>query len=319
MTRKRILQFLRITISLALMAWLYSRVDISELGRILGGARLPLLLLFVLMLFVNTAISAFKWQIVLRADGVEAPFRRLMGSYLVGSFFNIFLPSNIGGDAYRIFDVAKLTRRASHSFASVLADRLSGFVALVVLGFLFGILGYKSLPQPHVLVVPLMAAALLFVAIAMLFQKELVRWFFRATPLGRLHKLSSFADGLLQSVDEYKKSPGLFARILGLSFLFQLFAIVCVFVLAAALRLEIPLLYFAIFIPFISLIEALPISIYGLGIRDATYVYFFGAVGVPHVACLTLAVAYVLMTLVYSLSGGVVFMLRTDSKTATDS
>ena len=75
-------------------------------------------------------VAAWKWQIILRADNVHVPLPRLVASYLVGTFFNIFLPSSIGGDAYRIYDVARDSGRSASSFSSVLADRLSGFLAL---------------------------------------------------------------------------------------------------------------------------------------------------------------------------------------------
>jgi hypothetical protein len=63
-------------------------------------------------------------------------------------------------------------------------------------------------------------------------------------------------------------------------------------------------------VPLITLVEALPISIYGIGVRDATYALFFCAVGVPRVEALSMAVAYVMVTLLYALGGGVLFLLR---------
>ena len=170
MKLKKIMPVLRVAISLLLMFLLYRRVDLAEVRTIFTETRLPLVLLLFAMLLLNTVISAFKWQLLLRADGIRIPLRSLVSSYLVGSFFNIFLPSNIGGDAYRIYDVAQFSKRTAHSFASVLADRLSGFVALVLLGFLFGLTGYRKLPDPEVLAIPLLA----FLALAALIGAGLI-------------------------------------------------------------------------------------------------------------------------------------------------
>ena len=317
MKLKKIMPVLRVAISLLLMFLLYRRVDLGEVRTIFTETRLDYVALLFAMLLLNTVISAFKWQLLLRADGIRIPLRSLVSSYLVGSFFNIFLPSNIGGDAYRIYDVAQFSKRTAHSFASVLADRLSGFVALVLLGFLFGLTGYRKLPDPEVLAIPLLAFLALAALIGALLQQGLVRWFFEHTPLGKAGKLKAFAYSLLDSVTQYRQAPGLFARIMGLSFVFQFNAISCIYVLALSLNLAVPFMYFCIFIPFISLIEALPISIYGLGIRDASYAFFFAMAGVPKVQCLTLALAYVIMTLIYSLSGGFIFMLRPKANTRT--
>ena len=306
---KRLLPVLRVVLSMGLMALLYRRMDWSQLGGILAGARLPLVVLLYALLLLNTVISAVKWRWLLQADRVAVPLPRLVVSYLIGSFLNLFLPSSIGGDAYRIYDVAQYGR-AAKSFASVLADRLTGFIALVVLGFAFGLAGYGALPHKQVFLIPALAMAALLSGIALLVQRRLLVRIFEATPARRSAKLRAFLDGLLDSVAEYRRAPGLFLRIMGLSFLFQLTAIACILILARALGYDTPALYFFIFVPFISLMEALPITIFGLGLRDGLYVFFFTPVGMTQTAALTLALAYVLMTVVYCLSGGLLLLLR---------
>ena len=310
MKAKRILLPLRILISAGLIFLLYRRVNLAEFVDVFTTLRAwPLIILFAL-LFFNTAISALKWKMLLKADGIDIPWSTLTASYLVGTFFNMFLPSNIGGDAYRVYDVARFSKRTAHSFASVLADRLSGFVALVIFGVGFGLAGLRLLPDAEVLWVPVVGMVALFLIIGTLFQQGLIRWSFDHTPLARLGKLRSFSFKLLDSVNQYRKAPGLFLRIMLVSFLFQFTVITCIYLLALGLDFDIPFFYFCVFVPFVSLMEALPISIFGLGIRDASYVFFFTRVDLPEVQALTLALAYVVVSLLYALSGGVIFMLR---------
>ena len=71
-----------------------------------------------------------------------------------------------------------------------------------------------------------------------------------------------------------------------------------------------PFVYFCIFVPLITLGEALPISIFGIGVRDSLYVLFFAQGGASREQALSLALVYVLITIVYSLLGGVLFLLR---------
>ncbi len=310
MSVKRILFAFRLIISAGLLAFLYRRVDPAEFIAVFANVRmLPFLLLFVL-LFLNTAISALKWKWLLAADGTVLPLKSLVASYLVGTFFNMFLPSNIGGDAYRVYDIARHSRRTAHSFASVLADRLSGFVALVIIGFAFGLIGLKLLPDPDVLWIPPMVMLILAFIIGALLQQRLLRRIMEWPVFDRLGKFRVFASGLLDSVQQYQRAPRLFSRIMALSFLFQFSVIVCIYLLAEALKLDIPFIHLCVIVPFVLLVEALPISIYGLGIRDATYVFFFARMGLPEVHGLTLALAYVLATLLYALSGGLIFIIR---------
>src|SRR6185437_11590329 len=77
-------------------------------------------------------LSAWRWQRVFAVFGVHVPLRTLLGHYLAGQFVGNVLPSTIGGDVLRV-------SRASHTaggdiaFASVVIERLSGFVALPLL------------------------------------------------------------------------------------------------------------------------------------------------------------------------------------------
>ncbi len=310
MKARTILFPLRFVISAGLIFLLYRRIELGEFVAVFRTLRTwPLVGLFIL-LFFNTAISALKWKMLLKADGIDIPWRSLTATYLVGTFFNMFLPSNIGGDAYRVYDVASFSKRTAHSFASVLADRLSGFVALVVIGVGFGLMGLKLLPDVEILWVPVIVMAGLFVVIGSLFQQNMIRWFLDQPPFAGMGKLRSFSFKLLDSVSQYRKAPGLFARIMLVSFVFQFTVIVCVYLLALGLDFDIPFHYLCVFVPFVSLVEALPISIFGLGIRDASYVFFFTRVDLPEVQALTLALAYVVVSLLYALSGGVIFMLR---------
>ncbi len=310
MASPRAKQFLRIAVSALLLFIVYRKVDIGALLETFAGANPLYLFLLFAILYLNTVISAWKWSMLLKADGIRLPLIKLVNSYLIGTFMNLFLPSNIGGDAYRVIDVGRKSKRTAHTFASVLVDRLSGFVALVTIAGVFGLIGYRILPAGNVLLLPVIAMAGLAVMIGFLLEQKTARRILAHRRFDKLEAVRSLGGKLLDSVAIYRRSPGLFRNILAISFLFQAHAVLFVLVLARALNLDIPVLSFFIFVPLISLLEALPISIYGLGLRDAGYAFFFGAVGVARADALSLAVAYVLTTLVYSLSGGVIFLWR---------
>lgn len=306
---------LRFLVSAGLIFFLYRRIAFHEFIAVFQTLRFWPLLFFFMLLFFNTAIHALKWKLLLQADGILIPWSTLTASYLVGTFFNMFLPSNIGGDAYRVYDVARTSKRAAHSFASVLADRLSGYVALVVVATGCGLAGLRLLPNSEILWIPVIGMAGLLLIIGASFQQRLIRWFLDRSVLERAPGIRAFVLQLLDSVNQYRNAPDLFVRIMIVSFVFQFSVIICIYLLALGLDFDIPLHYFFVFVPFVSIMEALPISIFGLGIRDASYAYFFTHVGLPEVYALTLALAYVVVTLVYASSGGIIFLLRTPRRT----
>lgn len=308
--RKRVLLVLKILVSGSLVTWLYSRVDIGEILTSFRSVNLGVIALILLLFFINTLISSIKWRIFLHADGIAVPLRTLLMSYLVGTFFNLFLPSNIGGDAYRVYDVAKLSDRTANAFASVFADRLSGFAALVMLGAVAALGAWRLLPDKTLILLVLLAFAAILFMLWALTQERLLRWGMGVTHLDRVAAVQRFFDKFMGSIQVYRAHPGLLGKVLGISFCFQFTAIFCIWLMARALHLEASLLLFFAFVPIISLLEALPISVYGLGIRDGSYVFFFGHAGIAEEQALAMAVLYVALTLVYALSGGVIFVFR---------
>ncbi len=308
--KKKIAPLLRVAFSLGLIALLYRKVDLHDLRDVFSHASLFWIACIFALQMANTGLNAFKWRQFLLADNIDIQWHSLFGKYLVAGFFSMFLPSNIGGDAYRVYAVAKKGSGAARSFASVLADRLTGFMAVVILGFVFCVIARKSLPNQLVLLIPGGAFVALGTAIAMLLEQSIARKMIDWPIFNRLPKLQKFGHDMLDSVLQYRRSPSLFFRALGISFVFQFNMIVCVFMLSRALHFAVPFHYFCMYVPVVTLFEALPISINGIGVRDALYVYFYGGAGLEKHEALSLAIAFVVTNFIYSLSGGLIFVFR---------
>ena len=145
---KRTLLFVaKAAVSAVLLILLYRRVDLIALREQLRHAQPIWLALFFLLLAANTLISSLKWRLLLAADNLIQPLGRLFASHLTGSFFNLFLPSTIGGDAYRIADIGRHTSGTARTAASILADRLTGFLALALYGLVFSFVSRGAIPN----------------------------------------------------------------------------------------------------------------------------------------------------------------------------
>lgn len=310
MNKQKITTSIKILISIGLMFFLYRKVDFDQIISMVGNIDGIFLLLLFGLLFFNTAISTLKWKILLLADDIHIPFKNLLSSYMIASFFNIFLPSNIGGDAYRIVDIAKQSSKPVHTFASVFIDRLSGFLALSVMGFIFPLVGHGMLEDGRVLFVPLIVFVVIVAMIWSLYNQKLLRWGLKITRVDQIGKINSMVDQFLDSVTAYKEKEGVLGKIMGVSFVFQFTVIVFVYILSTTIGFNIPFLYFCMFVPLISLLEAVPASIYGVGFRDAGYVIFFTQVGRTREDALVMALLYVAVTLLYALIGGIIFVIK---------
>jgi glycosyltransferase 2 family protein len=131
-TRRYVLFAMKIAVSVILLAILFSRINAGRLWASARRASLPWLLVAIVVNFISVLVSAWRWHVLLRAQDVRIPFRTLLGSILVGLFFNNFLPSNIGGDVIRIRDTARLARSKTMATTVILVDRVMGLMALVL-------------------------------------------------------------------------------------------------------------------------------------------------------------------------------------------
>ncbi len=310
MTKQRLTFIIKMLISGSLLFLLYHKVDFKNIFSIISSINIYMLVVLFALLFFNTAISTLKWKILLLADDIHIPFISLLSSYIIASFFNIFLPSNIGGDAYRVVDIAKQSSRPVHTFASVFIDRLSGFLALAIMGFVFPLAGHSLLANNRVLFVPLVVFVAIVVMIWLLYNQKILLWGLKITRIEKIGKIKKLTNQFLDSINAYKQKPGVIPKIMGVSFVFQFTVITFVYLLSTTIGFNIPFIYFCMFVPLISLLEAIPASIYGVGFRDAGYVLFFTQMGRTREDALVMTMLYVAVTLLYAMIGGIVFILK---------
>ena len=127
-------RWLRPLFGLGLLAFLLWRVDWQELTRIVSQASVGYVGVALLIELFNVMPRGLRWRALLVTQGTREPFLRLLAIYLVGSFFNNFLPSNVGGDSVRMLRLGQLTGRGADAASSVLVERLCGLLAVLLMG-----------------------------------------------------------------------------------------------------------------------------------------------------------------------------------------
>lgn len=311
--KKYLKLIIKLAITITLLAYFYSKIELDAVMVHLSKLQLWPLVLFFVICVGNMCISSYRWKLLLDADGLVLPFRKLFTSHWIAAFFNFFAPSNIGGDAYRIADIAIKSGKTVNTVASVFVDRLSGFIAMSVVGTIFPLFGLESVPQEHwwKLCIPFCFFCCLIVLLFLIKQQKILRWSMRFMPKvirGRVEKL---LDTFLQSTHAYKAK--VLWRCVGLSLVFQFFIIVAVWCIGTSMGLKIRFFDYCIFTPLICILESLPTSINGMGMRDAGYIMFFTAVGIESAQTdgPLAALLYVTMTLLYAFTGGLIFLRRT--------
>jgi uncharacterized membrane protein YbhN (UPF0104 family) len=302
---------LRVAVSTALLYWVLSSVDLGNLaGRMLGSDPMPLAGALALYFIGVILIGALRWRVLLASQGVAAPFRFLLSSYLVATFFNNLLPTNIGGDVFRIKDAARYTASKTLSTAVIFVDRLLGFAALFALALLALVFGGQlagSLPGLTGLWIglPLVTLTVLTVLVV----PEVVA--FLLAPVRRLgsawasQRVGVVTDALFRFREQF---PAL-AKAFAVSVLIQGSIVLFHFLVASAMRIPLPLTYCFLIVPLCLLAQLFP-SINGFGIRESVFVFFFRPLGLGAEQAVSLSFMATGMVVLLSLSGGAIYAGR---------
>src|SRR3989338_2892559 len=165
--------FLRVGISIILLYLLFRQVDRKALFEIIRGADKGLLFLAFCIFFFSYLLCIFRWEMLLKAVNIHLSLKRIIISFSGGVFFSLFMPSTIGGDLMRSIDLATHTKRPHEVVATVLLDRLSGYVGLTVLTLLSFLFGWKLINDRSILLAVGIITAILISILLVLFNRFL--------------------------------------------------------------------------------------------------------------------------------------------------
>lgn len=309
--RRASLAALKVGVSLALLAYLLSTTDLSALDETVRSADLVDMLAAVVFFVLMLGLATWRWRLLLGAVGAPAPIRRLAASYLVATFFNNFLPSNIGGDIVRVRDSSRLTGSVATSLAVVGIDRILGFGALYVLAaaaFFLAPPAVRGLAGARAV---LLGLTLLFAFLAyVFFRPGTARWIMAATRLSSIGWAREQFEVVQDAVHAYRARVGTIWLAGAASLALQ--ALVVLYYIAIAKGLGIPLTASAAFlmVPLCTLLQAVPVSFNGWGLREGLFALYFSQVGLPRSSALAFSLVGAGLMVVLSLSGAFAWMAR---------
>lgn len=312
---------LQLLFSLALLTWLVSRVGLDEIASVLADIDWAWYLPAALFFLLNLLLRTYRWYTLLSALSDRAPFFELFYLYFLGFFFNNFIPSGFGGDIAKVVSLRQEHGRGVEALSSVVMDRLTGLmgsslIALVVLLW-NGARVWLGQPGTDLNLPPALWASVALVSIGTPLGFALLRW---SDPLGLLSSLLPFtrrfsADARVQrlvgTVQQYPLST--LAKALLISIPFTLMLVLTQYSIARALAVELSFYLLFLFVPIISIINLLPLSFNGLGMREGVYQLLFVPVGVPGASAIGMSLAFYFLRVSTGLIGGLLYAIKSIS------
>ncbi len=312
-SRKLLIPLIKVVVSGVLMAILISRIDVSKLWSIARTATISLLALALLVYLAMVLVSAWRWGVLLKAQGVALRFRTLASSFLVATFFNNFLPSNIGGDVVRITDTAPAAGSKTLAATIVLIDRGIGLLGLILVAAIGATAGPRLVDAGPGVGAPLLWTAFagaLMVAIPAVSMPQALPRLLR--PLRALHQdwVEERLSRLGGALERFKRAPGSLMACFAGAVAVQ--AALVGFYAAIAYSMSIPIGFaeLAVLVPISFLVQMAPVSVNGFGVREATFGFYFSRLGLPLESALLVSFVGAALMMAFSLSGAVAYLGR---------
>jgi uncharacterized protein (TIRG00374 family) len=306
-TRNRLLNILRVGISLVGVLVIVLTQDMDEVIRLLSEMDWLLFLVGLLLFVFSVPVRAYRWGSLVWALDVQARWWRLVALYFVGSFFNLFLPTGFGGDAVKMFELSRDEHKAAAAISSVLVDRFLGLFVLFALALL-ALLGGRELVAPEVRLLIVVVFAVSLIGVILLLQRTWIEAWGRRLGVDRLLGRIKILRELYESLHIY--GPAALLKATSASLVFNLILILGYYFLGLAVSIHLPLWYYFLFVPIISVLLLVP-SVGGLGIREGATVFLFSQLeSVGRSQALALALAYDMTMLTIGLIGAIIYIVQ---------
>lgn len=310
---KKIFSFvLRIGISAALLVFLFkfNKIDVRVLGDVIRKADKPILLFAFFIFFFSYLLCLLRWNMLLKAAGINISLKRVIVSYSGGIFFNLLLPSAIGGDVTRSIDLAAHTKKGAEVVATVFLDRLCGYMALAIFVSLATFFGWALVSDNKLVIFSVVTITSILSAILLIiFNKFIYSKIGALLRFVRAGKIRESIRNLHNEVHIFRNRKGVLINSLLLSILVQIISPIVFFLIALSLGVKANIVYFFIFVPIIGAVSMLPISLGGLGVREGATVFFFMEAGITQGLAVGISLINFVFILLYAAIGGLIYVL----------
>ena len=275
--RKYLQIILRLLFSGLAMYFVFTKIDYASVREVLDRSNLLLLITGVLFFFLSKVISAYRLNLFFRAEEIYIDQLTNMRLYLLGMFYNLFLPGGIGGDGYKVYYLRKTTNvPVKNCIRAMIFDRATGLFALVLLTLIFAFFSSPQYIKPwQILLLMAASTALLYLAV--------YKWFKKYCSILNVTNLQSLGVQLSQ-------------------------VITALFILKAIGQDQQILLYISVFL-ISSVVAVIPFTIGGAGARELTFLFASEIFHLNVEASIALSLLFFIITVVVSL-GGILYLIR---------
>jgi len=309
MNRKAV-YYLKLIFSLALLTYLITKVDFYSLYAILRDVKYFFLFCAVTLIFADIALNAYLIKVIVSMKNYDDSLIKFIEMYLVSGFWGMMLPSSMGTDVAVTYRLSRTSLSGVDSITSMIALRVFTSLPLFVLAFLGSFLTYSVLKHNATVLYIIVSCLLYFSLFALMINRNILNYI-----LNKFVRYEHYR--IVRKIIEFKKSyiqlqnHRLLPKLLTVSFVSKGASVLSVFFVALALNINTSPIYFLVFVPTVIVITMVPVSVAGIGVREASFVYLFSQVGMMPEMAFSISIITFFLILLVNMTGGVIYLKNT--------
>lgn len=288
---------LKIIVSFALITYLYFTNDFSQIIPAFSNVDLFYFSLSLSFIVLNYIFSSLRWKYLVLNSKVK--FSYMVKLYFIGSFFNNFLPTSIGGDAYKILKLGQKIESKTDAFTATFLERFIGMIALLLIS-IFGLISFKQIDS-----LSFLGVFILIISAFILFLLFYPKFTFRPKILTKIFGL---IDKVHSSFMKYKTYPRILIFSFVSSIFVQLFSVLSQLFIFKSISVDIPFNFALFAFPIIFLSGYAIPSVNGIGSQEVLYTAFFTDLGIAVPLIIASSFLYHIARLLISLIGGLLYI-----------
>jgi hypothetical protein len=305
MKKSTFILLLKSLVAVVLLGWFLYRSDIGKVVQTLASLSVLTCFLSTLLIITAVYVNSIKWSFILP----EHPLPKLFQLNLIGQYYSIVLPGQLGGEAAKAYLLGKGQRDAERVLASILLDKITGVLALFLIGVIGLVFTTEVLPAGLVWIL-LLGIAVGVVALFSFRSGVLYRWVSKS--IGDLRRKKNKLEGLLgkisRLVDEwhlYSKRPTLLFTSILIGAFYQIIGVLINMLLSGEVGIHLGFLDWCWIQAIMSLVLLLPITVGGLGVREGSLVGILGWIGITSERALAFSLSLSGLVIIMAVIGGI--------------
>ncbi|MDI6840274.1 MAG: lysylphosphatidylglycerol synthase transmembrane domain-containing protein [bacterium] len=301
---------LRIGISGLLLFFILKRVNFKETFELLKNANMRIFLTSFAGYTLLAMSSALRWHRLLLVQDVKVAYRNALAYYLIGFFYNNFLPAVFGGSVIRALYAGRTTGKNKEAFSSVLTELLIGSWAVVsftIIVIIISFVWFRPVIVKTVIIPILTVFVIASTLIYLFFERGFMRKFKGIVERVKVFELGNKVKEFYNAMYLYREEKKTIFEVILVSFIMQLSIAFMNLSVGISLGFKLPIMSYVVYPTIIGLLATIPITINGLGLREWGYRFFFAQMGLTESQAVTLSLLFYFVGVIGSLAGGIIF------------